>query len=181
MKRVAGECQMMQRKLRNELLTMVREHGIEHVQQQLNEIRLSVRRREGDNHDSGRNTSKPIRQRRPKPTAIQYVEKMTIPREKAAGLAEVAERFDAKTFLPSFGDIRNFCESHGVDVPAYQSRASAIPRVFKQIATLEAADVQRIIKEGHFSGPSRLGPIADAIRRNGRVAAAEDAARNNST
>ena len=169
---------MTQKELRNELLTMVRVHGIEHVQKQLNDIRLLVRGRDSANQDSMRTPPKPIRQRRPRPTATQYVENMTIPPERAAGVAELAERFDAKTFLPSFGDIRNFCESYGVDVPASQSRANAIPRLFKQIAMLEALNVQRIIEEGHFSGPSRLGPIADAIRRNGRATAGLDRPRD---
>ena len=73
--------------------------------------------------------------------------------------------------MPTFGDIRNFCQVYGIDEPASKSRASAIPRVFKFMATMSDEEVQGILDGGMFSGPSRVGPIADAIRANGRVAA----------
>ena len=96
-------------------------------------------------------------------------------------MSELATRFDAKLFLPSFGDIRDFCDIYGMDVPGSKARASAIPRVFKRLASMEVADIQRIIYNGHFSGPSRLGPISDAIRRNGRGEASELSARSYTT
>ena len=83
-------------------------------------------------------------------------------------MTELAQRFHSKSFLPTFGDIANFCQTYNIDVPASKSRASAIPRVFKFIAAMEADEIQRMLDEGMFSGPARLGPIADAIRRNGR-------------
>ena len=84
-------------------------------------------------------------------------------------VVELAGRFQDKSFLPTFGDIANFCHFYQIDKPASKSRASAIPRVFKFIASMEADDVRIILDQGMFSGPSRLGPIADAIRRNGRA------------
>ena len=91
--------------------------------------------------------------------------------EKRPALLELAKRFQDKSFLPTFGDIRNFCQAYGIDVPASGSRASAIPRVFKFIAAMDGGEVQRIVDHWLFSGPARLGPIADAIRKNGRAAA----------
>ena len=89
----------------------------------------------------------------------------------ASALLELAKRFQDKTFLPTFGDIRNFCQVYGIDVPASKSRASAVPRVFKFIAKMDSSEIQRIVDDRLFSGPARLGPIADAIRKNGRAAA----------
>ena len=175
---------MPQDNLRDALLLMVREHGFDQIQRCLNEIELLEHThrpvvRKPTKADEAPAKRSP-RRSRPKSTATQYVAKLELSPEKVASVAELAKRFDVKAFLPSFGDIRHFCDIYGVDTPASRTRVSAIPRVFKRIATLEAADIQRIIDEGHFSGPSRLGPIADAIRRNGRVAAAEDATRNDS-
>ena len=118
--------------------------------------------------------AKPTRRRRSTPTATRYVAKMDVAPDKTPLVSELAARFDAKSFLPSFGDIRTFCDVYGVDVPASRGRASAIPRVFKRISSMEVASLRRIIDEGHFSGPSRLGPISDAIRRNGRAVSQHD-------
>ena len=103
--------------------------------------------------------------------APEYVANMDYDPEKRPALLELAKRFQDKSFLPTFGDIRNFCQTYGIDVPASGSRASAIPRVFRFIATMDGGKVQRIVDDWLFSGPARLGPIADAIRKNGRAAA----------
>ncbi|MYC08115.1 MAG: hypothetical protein F4X57_13240 [Chloroflexi bacterium] len=108
-----------------------------------------------------------------KPNAAEYADKMELRPDKQDAITALAERFERKDFLPTFGDIRNFCDIYGIDVPASKTRASAIPRVFKFLANeMEADEVQRILDYDLFSGPSRLGPIADAIRRNGRASRA---------
>ena len=108
-----------------------------------------------------------------KPTATEYAAKMELADDKKTTITTLAERFECKAFLPTFGHVANFCETYGIDVPASRTRASAIPRVFKFLANeMEAEEVQRILDDGMFSGPSRLGPIADAIRRNGRASRA---------
>ena len=164
---------MTQSNLKDALLLMVNEHGLDQVQRQLDELRVSEHPRNDFIVEPPPPAANPRRKRRPKPTAKRYVTKMEFAAEKEVPIGEIADRFDSKSFLPSFGDIRLFCDIYGIDAPASRTRASSIPRVFKRIADMEAADIQRIIDEGHFSGPSRLGPIADAIRRNGRAAASE--------
>ena len=116
---------------------------------------------------------KKARKRTPKPNAAEYVAKMELPPDKQATVVALAERFERKAFLPSFGDVVNFCETYGIDVPASRTRANAIPRVFKFLANeMDADEVQSILDYEMYSGPSRLGPIADAIRRNGRASRA---------
>lgn len=105
----------------------------------------------------------------PKPTASGYVAKMDLPDDKRRAMAELAERFDGNEFMPSFGDVRAFCESYGIDVPASRTRASALPRVFKFLAGMDAAELQRMLDYRMHSGPSRLGPISDAIRNYGKA------------
>ena len=111
--------------------------------------------------------------RSPKPNAAEYAAKMELTPDKQDAVVALAARFERKDFLPTFGDIRNFCDVYGIDTPASKTRASAIPRVFKFLANeMEAEEVQRIVDYEMYSGPSRLGPIADAIRRNGRASRA---------
>ena len=89
---------------------------------------------------------------------------MELPSDKLSAMTELAERFQRKSFLPTFGEIINFCQIYDFEAPASKGRANAIPKVFKLIAGMETEEVQRILDDGMFSGPSRLGPIADAIR-----------------
>ncbi len=82
-------------------------------------------------------------------------------------IAELAKRFDSKSFLPAFGDIRLL--RHLWSRHTRIRTRIRIPRVFR-IATLERPIFSHQATKRHSSGPSRLGPIAYAIRRNGRVA-----------
>ena len=162
---------MPNQKLDSALRRIVDEHGMGGVLKALGEIASSDTRQEY----SGK--VKPRRRKaKPKPTAPAYVAKMDLPADKRQALADLAERFERKDFLPSFGSVAHFCEAYGVDAPASRTRASAIPRVFKFIAGLDAAEIQKISDSGMFAGPSRLGPIADAIRQNGRAASAKSLA-----
>ncbi len=117
---------------------------------------------------SAADRGKKPKKRSVKATAPEYVSKLEPSLEKTAPVVELAKRFECKAFLPTFGDIAHFCQIYGIEVPASKTRASAIPRVFKHIASMETKEIQRMLDDGLFSGPSRLGPIADAIRRNGR-------------
>ena len=165
---------MTQTRLEHTLRSMVRQYGFEQVDQCLQEIGLP----EHQPIDSKRNTrpsdgggASEVGNKRAKVTAPEHVAKMELPLEKEPAIVALANRFQDKSFLPTFGDIANFCQIYGIDEPASKSRASAIPRVFKFIASMETNEIQRILDDGMFSGPSRLGPIADAIRRSGRAKA----------
>ena len=105
-------------------------------------------------------------------TATEYVSKLDLLPEKKRAMTALAERFDHRKFMHSFGDIENFCQIHHIDVPKSRSRTSAIPRIFKFLAGMEMADIQRMLDYEMFSGPADLAPIADAIRRNGRASRA---------
>ena len=163
---------MAKAKLKDTLRLMVHQYGFEQVDRSLREIRLADRQLKNSTQSSvlpdNEAMTKP-QKKRAKVNAPEYVAKMELSSEKKPITVELANRFENKAFLPTFGDIRNFCQIYGIDEPASKSRASAIPRVFKFIATMETDEIQRILDDGMFSGPSQLGPIADAIRRNGRA------------
>lgn len=161
-------------KLKAELRSIINQYGFKQVDQSLRELRTSGRqfgapKQHKASSDGG--MTKKSSKKQVKVTAQEYVAKMELPSEKTPVMTELAKRFQEKSFLPTFGDIRNFCQIYGIDEPASKSRANAIPRVFKFIVTMEPNEVQRILDDGMFAGPSRLGPISDAIRRNGRAAA----------
>ena len=164
---------MSKAKLKDTLRLIVRQYGFEQVGRSLREIRLADRQLKSSKQSKVLSNNKAVTKspkKRAKVNAPEYVAKMELSTEKEPMAVELAKRFENKAFLPTFGDIRNFCQIYGIDEPASKSRTSAIPRVFKFIATMETDEIQRILDDGMFSGPSRLGPIADAIRRNGRAA-----------
>ena len=153
--------------LKDMLCLMVDRHGPEQVGRALREV-VSAHRRKNSNK---KKASPKSNAKAKKKTAPEYVAKMDLPSEKKPAMAELAKRFEEKNFLPRFGSIREFCRIYRIVEPASKSRVSALPRIFKFIATMETSKIQRILDDGMFSGPSRLGPIADAILRNGRGAA----------
>ena len=166
---------MTETQLKDTLRVIVRQYGFEQVNQTLREIHTSARQlknpKQGKTSPDNDTATRP-KKKRVKPNALEYVAKIELSSEKGQTVAELAKRFESKAFLPTFGDIRNFCQIYGIDEPASKSRASAIPRIFKFISSMETDELQRILDEEMFSGPSRLGPIADEIRRIGRVARA---------
>lgn len=83
-------------------------------------------------------------------------------------LLNIADEFDRKAFLPTFGDIENFCTSFGIEIPKSSSRVASIPRIFKFLSYRSIQELERILESRSFSGPTRLGPIADAIRGDSR-------------
>ena len=106
--------------------------------------------------------------RRSRTTADEYVARMGLPDELGGSMVDAAKRFQDKAFLPTMGDVRHFCVVHGITPPANGSRESAIPRIFQFLSTRDADEIESILNGGMFSGPARLGPIADAIREAGK-------------
>lgn len=94
---------------------------------------------------------------------------MDVEADKRPAVLALAERFETKRFLPTCADISNFCTIYGIDPPASKSRAAAIPRLFKYFAAMDTKDVERLSADKAYSGPSELGPLAEAIRWHGRA------------
>ena len=101
---------------------------------------------------------------RAKLSAVAYVNRMTLPRDKAEALANAAHRFDDKLFLPTVADIREFSRVHGLKASKSTSRSNAIPRLFTFLAMIDTSKFAEMLEDSQFCGPARLAPIADAIR-----------------
>ena len=149
---------MPQNDLTEALQELVRHHGMSSVLHSLADIQAP---RERPN-----SSSSPGRKRNAwnKNSAVDYVGRMTLAPEKVEVIARAAQRFEDGGFLPSLADVREFCRIHGVELGKSTSRASSIPRLFKFLATIDTTQVIKVLDDGAFSGPTRLAPIADAIR-----------------
>ena len=155
---------MTDSKLIRILQPIVQEYGLGPVLISLGQIADARFGRAEQSAGSGRDIANGSKQKRSTGSAPEYVDKMNLPVEKVAAVSELARRYQQKLFLPTFRDISSFCQAYEIQAPVSNSRASAIPRVFKFLAELEPGAIQQILDEGWFSGPSRLGPIADGIR-----------------
>lgn len=157
--------------IESDLWRIMRRHGVDQVCRSFLKILLSEERAKFDRasrFSGDRLESKPATGRR-KVTAVERVERMDLPTVKKSMMLKLAESYQEKTFLPTMGDIRNFYRFYGVEESVPRSRANAIPKIFDFMSTMSNKDILEIIKNKTFSGPSRLGPIADAIRRRGRT------------
>lgn len=153
---------MSQSDLTETLQGLVLRHGISSVLHSLADIQSAP-----DQHSSS--SRKRTHNARTKPSAIHYIDNMTLPQEKAGVMMCAAQRFEDGRFLPSIADIREFCRIHNVELGKSASRASAVPRVFTFLAAMDTAEITKLLNDGAFSGPTRLAPIADAIRERSAV------------
>lgn len=163
-------------KLNNTLSALILEFGFSRVERALRKNRPSTRKsRDPEKRDEL--SHKPNSVKHPKAklkkSALEYAEQMKLDPEKQELVTALAAKFERKEFLPTFVDVDYFCKYFGIVTPASRSRVSSIPRVFKYLASMESQDIRKIIEDGMFSGPARLGPIAEAILRNGRAQRAE--------
>ena len=155
--------------LKTDLQPIVQKYGLGVVLKSLGEIADAQRESPEQRTASPNNVEGRTKRTRARVTAPEYVEKMELSEEKSAAIKELAKRFHQKSFLPTFGAISHFCQMYAIEMPSSRSRESAIPRIFKFITEMEASEIQRILDNGLFSGPSRLGPISDAIRNYSRA------------
>lgn len=157
---------MKSKPLADELRLLVSRHGFKAVNSELRMLKTE----QPPNRQPHGGTQGKARQRNGRANATEYVQKLSVVADKRPAVLALAARFDAKRFLPTCADISNFCNIYGIDPPASKSRAAAIPRLFKHFATMDTRDVERLAADKAYSGPSQLGPLADAIRRHGRAA-----------
>ena len=153
----------MDEELRVALGAVVQQFGFDEVERALDELREPKDGRRHENKTTRRSGRGDAGNRR-RLTAVEYVEKMDTPAERADVIGRAAEEFERRVFLPTLGDIRSFCQTYGIEEPRSKSRLGGIPRVFKFLTTMEAAEVERMLDDRLFSGPAELGPIAEAIR-----------------
>lgn len=161
---------MKERTLRSDLLLLVDRYGLDSVVAESQELASggSTGTAGAKSIPAGKRRTA-TRRPRVRVKASEYVAKMNVDGDKVSAMRALAERFESKSFLPRCADIRNFCHIHGIDERASKSRSAAIPRLFRYLATMDSKNLQRLLDESAFSGPSQLGPLAEAIRERGRA------------
>ena len=155
---------MVDKELRTALSSMVERFGFESVSRTLREMepdQVKLKTRRANRPRRARNKGSGNKRR---VSAVEYVETMEIPAESVEVIRRAAEEFERRTFLPTVGDIRTFCEVYGIEEPKSKTRVSGIRRIFKFLVTMDVAEVKTMLDDRMFSGPAELGPIADAIR-----------------
>ena len=149
----------------DQTLRIIERHGLESVRRASREICLENNRENGRDTNSPRHRQKAKHQpSKSKPTAVGYVNKMELHNDKRAAMTAVAEQFENCSFLPTIGEVRQFWIHYDLGQPAPKSRAAAIPRVLTFVSTMDTEEINRMLSSGFFSGPTRLGPISDAIK-----------------
>ena len=156
--------------LRGALSSMVERYGLATISRILREIEKGGTGPNGRGKTKSRKRlkSKSRRPTKSRRSAVDFVQFMEVPAERAAAVRRAAEDFERRAFLPTLSDIRSFCETYGIKEPKSKSRASGIPRIFKFLVTMDVADVEKMLDDRMFSGPAELGPIADAIRHKAK-------------
>jgi hypothetical protein len=116
------------------------------------------------NASGGRSAGKQRAPRR-KITALEYTAGADLPAGRRDTLAELALRFDQKRFLPTASDVRYFFEMRGErPPPAAKHRPETFKPVLQLLLKMPQDEVEALLRNGAHSGPSQLGPLADAIR-----------------
>jgi len=105
--------------------------------------------------------------KRSKLNAMQQIDRAQVPPEKRAILVVLAKRFDQKSFLPSLADIREFLTMSGQSPPAIKDRSDAFRSLLRFLQELPIERLNEIASSESHSGPSRLGPLSEAIAAAG--------------
>jgi hypothetical protein len=144
--------------LRRLVETLVEEWGTEDVRKAVDHVSLEFRARyPSDVYERAR--SKP----KHRPSAVSQIERNNFTDEQMSHLTAIAARFDAKTFLPSTADIREFVISLGGRPRGFRDRSDGFKVVLETISRLPPDRLGQIANTSMFSGPAKLGPLSDAI------------------
>lgn len=122
---------------------------------------------EAQSLEESRGSEQHSRGKAEKLTASALAAKITLPPEQKRLIQDLAERYDSKLFLPTAGDIRYFFEIHGETAPSIKQRSETFRRVLKVLLTMQESALRKIIEDDAHSGPSRLGPLSEAMRSVG--------------
>lgn len=148
--------------------TMVDEWGFEEVTKGLHKVAV-----EHGISISGSDIQFKVRSARKhiKATAVQQISKelsqSEVAPEKKKLLTGLAERFDRKEFLPSVSDVREFLIMRGQRPVGMKDRSEAFRILLRFLKELPLSVLNEIVSADSHSGPSRLGPLSEAIAAAG--------------
>jgi hypothetical protein len=160
------------------LTAAVEEWGIqeiEHALSRIREQRAASTPKEGGlkppEEQEGR--SEP---RQKKFRAVDQIAKLNPPEDRLMFLRAIAERFDNKTFLPTAADIRLFLSMIGDNGSGVRDRPEGFRKLAPRLAEWAPSKLEELVNSKSYSGPARLGPLAEAIERTGVAIRRSDSA-----
>lgn len=74
-------------------------------------------------------------------------------------------RFQNKTFLPEFRQIKQFFERRTADIGQVKSRTKAMSKLFKLLGSLEESELATLCQDSEKGEQSSLGIISDEIMK----------------
>jgi len=98
-----------------------------------------------------------------RPSATEQVERAPVEGEQKEALLQLAVRYDSKEFLPSVADVREFLIMLGERPVGLKDRKDAFRILLRSLTQLPIERLQQLARSAQHSGPSRLGPLSDAI------------------
>lgn len=159
---------MRQAQLQKTLGDLVTDFGYETVRKTLGKMHaakltpVSHRAKPGD--VGGTNSAQKLNKKSHKPNAIKCIQSLAIvDTEKNEILATLAEKYEAKEFMPNVNHVREFLFDGERDVLRIKSRQQVTVVVFKKLATLETEKLQEMLDRGLYGSPKRLESYARAI------------------
>lgn len=165
---------MRQRQLQETLAGLVGRFGYDNVRQTLTALRTAesaATKRNAASKDAGQSSAK---QSKNKPDAVRIARALAIAdAEKREILFALAEKYEAKEFMPNVNHVRDFLNDGERDVSRIKSRSQVTGTVFKRLGGLETGKLREMLERGLYGPPKRLAPYARAIegfRRHNRPA-----------
>lgn len=126
-------------------------------------------------HDAGisnksmvdKNKPSPVSRSHNKKSAVAVVDALNVTDDsKKRALMSLAEKYDAKTFMPGVNSARDFLRHKGMDVSGIKSRQQVASAVFKCLAMCQIDDIYRIADVyGPVNSLNAVSQAIDSFRR----------------
>ena len=146
--------------LKSLLVPLLQEWGYDTVLQCLAEASAEQAK---DDLSLAAHKRKPAKEYR-RPSAVEIAERLDTAVEWKEPLRALAERFDAKTFLPTASDVRHFLEMRGQDPGPIKQRQDSFKKVLEVLLSMADDELMQLHASGTHAGPTKLGPLSDAIK-----------------
>ena len=161
---------MRQQDIQKTLSELVSDCGYAPVKRALESVRVSIAAANSAADKKKTRPANPRTKPRVRKNAVAVVEGLAISDgDKKQVLMILAEKYDAKTFMPSVGSARAFLQREDdMDVSRIKSRQQITSIVFKRLANKDTDDLREMDSQGWYGPPKTLANIARAIENYGR-------------
>jgi len=158
---------MKQQQLQETLTNLVSSFGYENVRKTLGAMRsaksVTAKRAAIRRGETAQLPATPDK-KKTKPDAVRVAQSLAITDdEKKKILFQLAEKYEAKEFMPNVNHVRDFLNDGERDVSRIKSRQQVTVAVFKQLGGLETGKLREMLDRGLYGPPKRLAPYARAI------------------